>query len=137
MYLLLLAITVTANAQGIEPNLKWGKPTEQELNMTEYDADKDADAVVLYHKTDVSYQFINNDFRVIYRVNTRLKVLKPEGKRVADMKIACLESETNRTRHEIVAGLKATAYNMENGNEDGTLDDQRRTSRQKPGVNEV
>ena len=115
MHMMLLAITMTVNAQSIEPNLKWGKPTDQELNMTEYAADKDADAVVLYHKTDVSYEFINNDFRVFYRVNTRLKVLKPEGKRLADGQIVYVENETNRTRHEIVSGLKATAYNMENG----------------------
>ena len=115
MYIMLLAISMIANAQDIEPNLKWGKPTDQELQMTEYAPDKEADAVVLYHKTDVSYQFTNNDFRVIYRVNTRLKVLKPEGKRVADGQIAYLENETNRTRREIVTGLKATAYNMEDG----------------------
>ena len=115
VYMMLLAITMTVNAQSIEPNLKWGKPTDQELNMKEYAADKDADAVVLYHKTDVSYEFINNDFKVIYRVNTRLKVLKPEGKRLADGQIVYVENETNRSRHEIVAGLKATAYNMENG----------------------
>ena len=115
MHMMLLAATMTVNAQGIEPNLKWGKPTDQELNMTEYAADKDADAVVLYHKTDVSYEFINNDFKVFYRVNTRLKVLKPEGKRLADVQIAYVENETNRTRHEIIGGLKATAYNMEDG----------------------
>ena len=51
-------------SETIEPNLKWGKPTDQELQMTEYAADKDAEAVVLYHKTDVSYQFISNDFKV-------------------------------------------------------------------------
>ena len=115
MYMMLLAMTMPVNAQSIEPNLKWGKPTDQELQMTEYAADKDADAVVLYHKTDVYYEFINNDFRVFYRVNTRLKVLKPEGKRLADGQIVYVENETNRTRHEVVAGLKATAYNMENG----------------------
>ena len=47
-YLLLLccwlAMTVSAQTT-IEPNLKWGKPTQQELMMTEYPADKDADAV--------------------------------------------------------------------------------------------
>ena len=83
--------------------------------MTEYAADKDAEAVVLYHKTDVSYQFISNDFKVYYRVNTRLKVLKPEGKRLADGQIVYLDGPANRGRHELVAGLKATAYNLENG----------------------
>ena len=102
-------------SETIEPNLKWGKPTDQELQMTEYAADKDAEAVVLYHKTDVSYQFISNDFKVYYRVNTRLKVLKPEGKRLADGQIVYLDGPANRGRHELVAGLKATAYNLENG----------------------
>lgn len=102
-------------AQDIKPNLSWGKPTEQELQMTEYPADKDADAVVLYHKTDVSYDFVNNEFRVHYRVYTRLKVLKPEGKRVADGQITYIENETTRSNREIVGGLKATSYNIENG----------------------
>ena len=120
--LLTLAVSAQAAAphfdqksETIEPNLKWGKPTDQELQMTEYAADKDAEAVVLYHKTDVSYQFISNDFKVYYRVNTRLKVLKPEGKRLADGQIVYLDGPANRGRHELVAGLKATAYNLENG----------------------
>ena len=120
--LLTLAVSVQAstphfnqNPETIEPNLKWGKPTDQELQMTEYAGDKDAEAVVLYHKTDVSYQFISNDFKVYYRVNTRLKVLKPEGKRLADGQIVYLESLTSHGRREMVVGLKATAYNLENG----------------------
>jgi hypothetical protein len=104
-----------ASAQTIEPNLKWGKPTEQELMMTEYEADKDADAVMLYHKTDVFYNYINGDFKVIYKVNGRLKVLKPEGKRVADRKVFYYENEISRMTKEAVCDLKATAYNLENG----------------------
>ena len=44
-----LAMTVSAQTT-IEPNLKWGKPTQQELTMTEYAADKDADAVELFRQ---------------------------------------------------------------------------------------
>ena len=33
--------------------------------MTEYAADKDADAVELYRNVEVRYEFINGDFRVI------------------------------------------------------------------------
>ena len=64
--LLLLTTCMAVQAQDIEPNLKWGKPTDEELKMTEYAADKDADAVVLYRKTEVYYLFINGDFRVFY-----------------------------------------------------------------------
>ena len=102
-------------AQTIEPNLKWGKPTEEELKMTVYDIDKDADALILYHQTSVNYNFVNGDFKVVYRIKSRLKVLKPEGKRVADESIMYYENETNRIRKETVVGLKATAYNLESG----------------------
>ena len=137
MYVMLLAISMIANAQGLEPNLKWGKPTNQELQMTEYAADKDADAVVLYHKTDVSYHFITNSFKVIYQVNTRLKVLKPEGKRVADGQIVYLAPENNRSRHEIVAGLKATSYNMENGKVVKTKMERSMTSEERLDKNQM
>ena len=56
-FLALVVLAQTLCAQTIEPNLKWGKPTEQELKMTEYPDDKDADAVVLFHKTDVYYGY--------------------------------------------------------------------------------
>ena len=112
---LVMVLAQTLCAQNVEPNMKWGKPTEQEMTMTEYPDDKDADAVVLFNKLDVFYGFAEGDFKVYYVYKTRLKVLKPEGKRVADKKIVYQENESNRTTKEIVTGLKATAYNMENG----------------------
>ena len=114
VFLALLLINQAVWAQTTETNLKWGKPTDQELRMTEYVNDKDADAVVLYHKTDVYYNFVNGDFKVIYDIKKRLKVLKPEGKRVADKQIVYYENETSRINKEVVTGLKAVAYNLEN-----------------------
>ena len=116
-YLLVLCcwLAMTASAQTtIEPNLKWGKPTQQELTMTEYAADKDADAVELYRNVDVYYVFVNGDFRVINEVKCRLKVLKPEGKRVADHEIGVRLSSSSSVP-ETVRALKAVAYNMEDG----------------------
>ena len=114
-HLLLLAFcALNAVAQTSEPNLKWGKPTDEELNRTEYPNDKDADAVELCRLVDVNYNWVNNSFRVYYRVKCRLKVLKPEGKHVGDQSISIHTGEGNH-RYEIVAGLKAATYNMENG----------------------
>ena len=47
-------MTVSAQTT-IEPNLKWGKPTDEEMTMAVYDADKDAAAVVLCQLTTVDY----------------------------------------------------------------------------------
>mgnify|MGYP002857561529 CR=1 FL=1 len=111
---LLLSYT-TIQAQQLEPNLKWGKPTQEELTMTAYAPDKEADAVELFKSVSVNYDIINGNFRVFHRVKCRLKVLKPEGKRVADVSISYRENETNRIEREAVLGLKATAYNYDNG----------------------
>ena len=102
-------------AQDIKPNLSWGKPTEQELTMTEYPYDKDADAIVLCHTTTVYYVYQGDAFKVMYEVKNRLKVLKPEGKRVADGQIVFIDREAAHGTRETVVSLKGTAYNMENG----------------------
>ena len=101
-------------AQELEPNLKWGKPTQEELTMTTYAPDADADVVELYRLTDVYYAFMGDGFHVYYRVKRRLKVLKPDGKRVADQSVAFRMTKGKQER-EYVTGLKATAYNMEGG----------------------
>ena len=110
-----MMLALTTSAQSIEPNLKWGNPTQEELTMTEYAPDKDADAVELCRQVDVFYEYNNGDFRVVRYVKCRMKVLKPEGKSVADASIVTHGSEENRSRVESISGLKATAFNMENG----------------------
>lgn len=110
-----LLLTLSAAAQTtIEPNLKWGKPTDQELSMTVYEEDKEAPAVELFSQVDVFYVYVNGNLRVNNNVKRRLKVLKPEGKRVADGEIA-VRLSSGSSVPETVRGLKAVAYNMENG----------------------
>jgi hypothetical protein len=113
-FLLFALFALNAVAQPSEVNLKWGKPTAEELNMTEYATDKEADAVELCRLVDVNYNWVVNDFRVFYRVKCRLKVLKPEGKRVGDQVIPIRVSDGSG-KHETVGGLKATTYNLEAG----------------------
>ena len=101
-------------SQALEPNLKWGKPTDEELKMTVYDGDTEAAAVELYRNLDVYYGVVD-DFKVYYSIKRRLKILKPEGKGEADVSIVYRENESNRTTCENVRGLKAIAYNLEDG----------------------
>ena len=115
LFLSAATMLMRAQAQTVEPNLKWGKPTDAELKMTAYEADPEAKAVELCRTVSVFYQYVNGDFRVINRVRCRLKVLKPEGKDEADRSIVYRKPEANRTRQEVVIGLKATAYNLEDG----------------------
>ena len=117
-YLLLLccwlAMTVSAQTT-IEPNLKWGKPTDEEMTMAVYDADKDAAAVVLCQLTTVDYTMDLNNYMVNYNVKTRIKVLKDEGKDVANISITYMDNRKRQYAQENIDEFKATAYNLENG----------------------
>lgn len=112
---LLVMFPALVFAQGQQPNLKFGKPAEWEMTMTTYDEDPDADAVVLCSTREVRYGYIGEGFKVFYDISLRIKVLKDEGKKYATMEIPYYKKEDNVSKKEIIAGLKATAYNMVNG----------------------
>ena len=73
-----MMVATSAAAQQVV-NMKFGKPTDEEMNMTVYDADSTAEAVVLCRLTDVSYTIQFNGYLVDYREKIRIKVLKPGG----------------------------------------------------------
>ena len=111
---LLLALTSTAQTT-FEPNLKWGKPTDQELSMTVYEEDKDAPAVVLCQLTNVGYTMDFHNYYVDYEVKTRIKVLTDAGKEYANVSIVYIDNPQRQYSQEDIEDFKAVAYNMENG----------------------
>ena len=72
--------------------MKFGKPTKQEMQMATYDAEPDADAVVLCRLTDVEYTIQQTGYLVDYREKVRIKVLKPDGARFAKVVIPYLKN---------------------------------------------
>lgn len=101
----------TINSQ----NLKFGKPTDEELSMTVYEQDKDASAVVLCQLTDVGYTMDFHNYYVDYFVKTRIKVLKEEGKEYANINIIYIDNMSQQFAQENLEEFKAVAYNLENG----------------------
>ena len=83
--------------------------------MTVYAPDTSANAVVLYRSVDVFYSYVNTGFRVFNVVKCRLKVLKPDGKDVADAQFTYRSPESGSSMREYISGPKAVAYNLENG----------------------
>ena len=79
---LLAGIWLVASAQE-NVNMKFGKPTKEEMQMTVYEAEPDAEAVVLCRLTDVEYTVQTISYLVDYKEKVRLKVLKPSGARFA------------------------------------------------------
>jgi len=93
---------------------KFGKVSKEELEMTVYDKDTSASAVVLFSKgsSEIKY-FTEKGFVLVYKNHTRIKILKKEGLEYADVEIPLYVDRTNVD--EAVFGLKAQAYNLENG----------------------
>ena len=82
LFILFLMSALTVSAQQ-NVNMKFGKPTKEEMEMTVYSPDPDAEAVVLCRLTDVEYTVQTSSFLVDYREKCRIKVLKPGGTRFA------------------------------------------------------
>ena len=84
--ILLATLWLTATAQETV-NMKFGKPTKEELSMTTYEADPQAIAVVLCRLTDVEYTVQTSSFLVDYHEKCRIKVLKATGDKYAKVVI--------------------------------------------------
>ena len=82
LFILFLMSALTVSAQQ-NVNMKFGKPTKEEMEMTVYSPDPDTEAVVLCRLTDVEYTVQTSSFLVDYREKCRIKVLKPGGTRFA------------------------------------------------------
>ena len=118
LFIVLLFTTLSlqmAWTQTEAPNMKWGKPTDVELNMTEYAADKDAKAVVLCHLASVNYTMDLYNYLVDYQVKKRIKILKDDGKDYANISIPYIHNPDEEYGIETIEDFKATAYNVVNG----------------------
>lgn len=91
LFVLLFCPVYSATAQN-NVNMKFGKPTKAEMQMTTYETEPDADAVVLCRLTDVEYTIQQTGYLVDYREKIRVKVLKPNGVRFAKVVIPYLKN---------------------------------------------
>ena len=112
--LILLTLILPLEAMALDVNKKFGKPTDEEMSMTVYAPDPDAEAVKLYSDTDVQFDFMVDDFWVVYRVKERVKVLKPEGASAADVTIVFYDPQGS-SNGDRISGVKGSAYNLEDG----------------------
>ena len=110
-----MCLATVAWAQTLEPNLKWGKPTDAELNMTTYAPDPEAEAVVLCSQTVLRYDLSSGSFKLNTYTKKRIKILKEEGKDHANGGISYMFNGHRSGQCEILSKLKATAFNMVDG----------------------
>ena len=93
------------------PDYRFGKVSEDELTMSSYEKDADADAVILYEEAKL-YFTISTVISKQYDYRARIKILKPEGTDQADVSIHYISKSDMK---ELVTSIDATAYNLEGG----------------------
>lgn len=93
---------------------EWGKVTQYEMSMTEYDGDNEAEAVVIY---ELGHNYFRVDpgqgFVLHMEKRVKIKILKQEGIKYADIEIP-YHVEDSRV-FEKVEDISAITYNWENG----------------------
>lgn len=98
---------MTAAAQDV--NMKFGKPTQEEMQMTSYEKEPGAEAVVLCRLTNVEYTVQTTSFLVDYREKWRIKVLKPSGARFAKVVVPY---QRNMSVGNNIGGLAITGFSL-------------------------
>lgn len=114
-FTVIISLLCSIMMHGQEANFKFGKVTQEEINMPVYQQDTTASAVVLNKSGDTYYTFVGEDFQVEYNYETRIKILKPEGTSYANIAIPYYQHETTNNNREQISKIEAYAYNLENG----------------------
>lgn len=111
--LILACAAIHADAQSIPVNTRFGKVSKEEVEMTTYDKDTSANAVMLYEHTDL-FMNINaaGKFALSKKKHLRIKVLKEEGIDWGDFEILCYNSSNHK---EVISGIEVVTYNMADG----------------------
>ena len=109
--LLLFASCPSASAQ--KSPVKFGDIPMDDMTMTLYAPDSSASAVYLLDYEEAHIEERVDDYKLVTKVHIRIKILKADGKDLADVSI--LLTDLGSGNAEKVSNLKATTYNLENG----------------------
>ena len=114
LFLAALAVSFAAAGQTIPVNPKYGAVSDEEVDMTVYEPDTSAVAVMLYREytMDLVISNVTGGISKEITVHERIKVLKEEGKKFGDYSFRYVS--TNDLK-EAYSGVKVETYNREDG----------------------
>ena len=94
-------------------DFKFGKISKEELTQKLYSQDSTADAVVLYRKVYISYDYVSNQgFQVNAKVHERIKIYSKEGFKYGTISESLYQNGSSK---ENMSGVKAFTYNLVDG----------------------
>ena len=103
-----------ATTATIEPNLKYGKPSKEELSLTSYAPDTTATAIYLFHQGQSDFVY-HDGFQLTTEHWVRIKILKPQGVSYADVSVPYYSPTDRDEGKERASDIEGCSYNMENG----------------------
>lgn len=97
-----------------QEKFKFGECPMELLEMTTYDKDSTASAVVLYENADSRYDInsTTSDFQIVTEYIVRIKILTQEGISFAEAAIPFYKGK-NRQSSEEISGLTGFTYNLD------------------------
>ncbi len=108
--LILVLFHLIVNGQNFSK--EFGKIAKEEIELTEYALDKDAEAVVLFDIAKSYFVETSTSFDIVFERTTRIKILSESGIKWAEVEIPFYQ-EGNI--YEKVYDIEASSYNFENG----------------------
>lgn len=113
MLILLICLFPITLLQAKEKKIAFGKIDKADLEMSVYEKDSSAVAVVLYDNgmSEIAYTQ-GMGWKLIFKRHKRIKILKPEGVDYGDFSIGLFR---NKDDHEDLSSVKAVTFNLENG----------------------
>jgi transglutaminase-like putative cysteine protease len=108
---ILLGLTYFSTIAQKSP-IKFGKISMEEMNMSHYQNDSSASAVILTDYGEAYIHFAPNTKSITFDRHVRIKIFKKDGFSFADAVIPLLKIGLTE---EWISNLKASTYNLENG----------------------
>ena len=106
-----------------EPIREFGKVSREELQMTSYARDPQAEAVVLFDIGETRFVDSPNGYDIQFTRTRRVKIFSMAGAPYAEVKVMLYHD--NSSRFESLGSLEAVSYNLVNGRVETTLLDQK------------
>lgn len=91
---------------------EFGKYSNEEFQLTQYDKDPLAEAVVIYDIGSSEFNRTDNGFEIFFQRRMKIKILTQAGLKWAQISIPYYEEDR---RFEEISELKGNTYNFENG----------------------
>ncbi|OIQ28760.1 MAG: hypothetical protein BM564_08300 [Bacteroidetes bacterium MedPE-SWsnd-G2] len=110
----IIFVLICTTQLSFSQNYKFGKVSKEELLEKQYQSDSTADAVFLYNKEHIKFEYVSGEgFLQRRRIQTRIKIYNQDGFDWATKKIRYYDYV--KGGKEKIFNIKAVTYNLVNG----------------------